>query len=730
MRGRLVHLFVLGSLASVLPPGPASAAEIAPTVTSDDITVNGNCTLREAVQATNNNATVDGCVHDGGSGADTIKLDGQAYVLSIAPNATPEDNLDGDLDILAGTGGLTIDGVGAASIIDPNDTDRAVHVYVGPGQVTISNLTVQDGNSLDPVFGGGGILNGNTNVSLFLKGVTVKESQTTQYGGGVGSLGPLSVSNSTIGPFNQVLGGTNDGGGGIYAQDTLTLTSSNVTSNQAAGGTILGGGVRIGQQAATISDSQITGNGSSGVGAGIFADGPLTITGSEISGNQNNRSGGGIAYAPSAATLTIVDTSIADNHARTSGGGISLANAASLKMTASTVSGNGLQSNQTELVTGAGIDVGSSGVTQIVDSTISGNTLDALSSGSGGGIYNRTGANTTIERSTISGNTVFLTETAGGGGITNHGALSIVNSTFSGNIASGSSLGLGGAIRGEPGGIATLMHVTTADNIASTPIQGKGISVNSASSITVRDSVVSEGTTNACGGTGAVASGGHNVERTPSGPGDCFEAATDLQGADPLLGTLGDNGGPTKTLALGTGSPAIDLVPNAAPDCTSDGAAPLSVDQRGMPRPALSACDAGAFEVQPPPSKAGEGPPIGILAPSDTSATCRGKPATIVGTAASDRLVGTAKPDVIAALAGGDTIRGLGGGDLICGGPGGDLLKGGGGRDTLLGQAGRDRLFGGGARDRLNAGAGRREHCDGGGGKDLGKACESKTKIP
>lgn len=730
MRGRLVHLFVLGSLASVFPPGPASAAEIAPTVTSDDFMVNGNCTLREAVQATNNNATVDGCMHDGGSGADTIKLAGQAYVLSIPPNATPEDNLDGDLDIVAGTGGLTIDGVGAASIIDPNGTDRAVHVFVGPGQVTISNLTVQDGNSLDPIFGGGGILNSNTNTSLFLNGVTVKESQTTQYGGGVGSLGPLGVSNSTIGPFNQVLGGTNDGGGGIYAQDTLTLTSSSITSNQAAGGSITGGGVRIGQQAATISDSQVIGNGSSGAGAGVFAQGPLTITGSKVEGNQNNLSGGGIAYAPtSAATLTIADSSIADNHARTSAGGISLANAASLNMTGSTISGNGLESSQMELVTGAGIDVGSTGTTQIIDSTISGNTLDAMSSGSGGGIYNRTGADTTVERSTISGNTVFLTETAGGGGITNHGSLSILNSTFSGNIASGSSLGLGGAIRGEPGGSATLAHVTTANNIASTPTQGKGISVNSASSITMRDSVVSEGTTNACGGTGAVASGGYNVERTPSGPGDCFKAATDLQGTDPLLGTLGGNGGPTKTFALGTGSPAIDLVPNAAPDCTSDGVAPLSVDQRGMPRPALSACDAGAFEVQPPPEVGGESR-IGMRAPAGASATCQGKPATIVGTAATERLVGTAKPDVIAALAGNDKVRGLGGGDLICGGPGNDLLKGGGGRDTLLGQAGRDRLYGGGARDRLNAGAGRREPCDGGGGKDVAKACESKSKIP
>ncbi|MBK8046245.1 MAG: Ig-like domain repeat protein [Anaerolineales bacterium] len=61
-----------------------------------------------------------------------------------------------------------------------------------------------------------------------------------------------------------------------------------------------------------------------------------------------------------------------------------------------------------------------------------------------------------------------------------------------------------------------------------------------------------------------------------------------LWNGDPLLGALGDYGGPTWTLPLLPGSPAIDTA-NAA-DC-------LPTDQRGVTR-TPAACDIGAFESQ------------------------------------------------------------------------------------------------------------------------------------
>jgi len=56
---------------------------------------------------------------------------------------------------------------------------------------------------------------------------------------------------------------------------------------------------------------------------------------------------------------------------------------------------------------------------------------------------------------------------------------------------------------------------------------------------------------------------------------------------DPKLGPLANNGGPTLTMALLPGSPAIDAGNTSVASAT---------DQRGFPRPAGLAADIGAFE--------------------------------------------------------------------------------------------------------------------------------------
>jgi hypothetical protein len=101
------------------------------------------------------------------------------------------------------------------------------------------------------------------------------------------------------------------------------------------------------------------------------------------------------------------------------------------------------------------------------------------------------------------------------------------------------------------------------------------------------------------------------------------------------------------------------------------------------------------------------------------TATCKGKPATKVGTNGPDEIVGTPNRDVIAALDGNDKVRGLGGRDRICGGKNKDTLKGGKGKDRLYGQAGKDKLVGGGAKDR----------CVGGKKDDSAKKCELEKSI-
>jgi len=88
---------------------------------------------------------------------------------------------------------------------------------------------------------------------------------------------------------------------------------------------------------------------------------------------------------------------------------------------------------------------------------------------------------------------------------------------------------------------------------------------------------------------------------------------------------------------------------------------------------------------------------------------CHGRPATIVGTDAADRISGTRGSDVVVALGGNDVVTALAGDDLVCAGSGNDKVKGGAGKDRLYGERGRDRLLGGSGRDRVVGGPQRDE---------------------
>jgi len=90
------------------------------------------------------------------------------------------------------------------------------------------------------------------------------------------------------------------------------------------------------------------------------------------------------------------------------------------------------------------------------------------------------------------------------------------------------------------------------------------------------------------------AAGGDNT----TAPGGVLNATGDICNADPVLGPLQDNGGPTFTQALLTGSPAIDKgYPNFDPNNFNP---PMIYDQRGsgFNRVVNGRIDIGAFEVQ------------------------------------------------------------------------------------------------------------------------------------
>jgi photosystem II stability/assembly factor-like uncharacterized protein len=230
---------------------------------------------------------------------------------------------------------------------------------------------------------------------------------------------------------------------------------------------------------------------------------------------------------------------------------------------------------------------------------------DSSTSGFGGGvmIYNGT---LTVKDSTFSGNSASL-----GGGITSYNStVTVSGSTFASNSTVSSQIadGSGGGIYAE-GGQVTVSNSTFFRNTATG--YGGGIAGDS-STITVTNSTFSRNTAD---------KGGNALERSGSGSmmlrntivaysvagANCAGSITDGGGnlsypdtscpginRNPLLQTLNDNGGPTFTMLLGLGSPAID----AANDATCAAAPINNLDQRGMKRPLGAHCDIGAVEQQ------------------------------------------------------------------------------------------------------------------------------------
>jgi len=264
---------------------------------------------------------------------------------------------------------------------------------------------------------------------------------------------------------------------------------------------------------------------------------------------------------------------------------------------------------------------GQGGTLQVTDCTF----INNISDGGGAIFLNAPSAVTTIERSTFDLNVAF----SGGGAIyvANGGSLSIAASTLSNNLTGGSDTDGGGIFfSGKVGASGfTIRNSTLSGNSA--PGRGGAIALYFAEgAVTVQNSTIVANSAAAKTGGGGFAS---NVSATSlllessilslnlapnspnkdvATPGSVFAktsapgtskagAATyiDLGGnlapnADLKLGQLADNGGPTRTHALLSGSPCINAGSNPA-------AAPT--DQRGLAR-SVGGVDIGAYERQPP----------------------------------------------------------------------------------------------------------------------------------
>jgi predicted outer membrane repeat protein len=209
---------------------------------------------------------------------------------------------------------------------------------------------------------------------------------------------------------------------------------------------------------------------------------------------------------------------------------------------------------------------------------------------SGGAICNTTNTGAlTITDSTFSTNSSQGNNGGYGGAIYNYAAtLTVTNSTFSQNSATTS----GGAIY-SLGGTVQISNSTFGNSFVS--IGGGGALSNSGSTFLIQNSIVANAANGGnCAGT--ITSKGYNL----SSDGTCsFSGPGDLNNKNPKLGALRKNGGPTQTMALPKGSPALDAGNPAG--CRDFAGNLLTTDQRGRPRPGAgetTGCDMGAYESQ------------------------------------------------------------------------------------------------------------------------------------
>jgi hypothetical protein len=355
------------------------------------------------------------------------------------------------------------------------------------------------------------------------------------------------------------------------AGDTIEFNMTDFTSPI----TLTGGVVTISKNLTIdgpgAADLTISGNSSSAI-FDLSSGFDATISGLTLSSGLGSLGG---AIQNKGGDMKLVDDVLSANQATDSGGAIYQ------RRGTLTLSGCSVTDNQASTGPAGGLYVRGGQVT-VNDSTFSDNTTPY-----DGGAIAVLGGSLAISNSTLSNNTA---DRDGGGLCINGGSgVTLTNSTIADNTA----LRYGGGVCVDFGYVASIINCTLAYNNAS---DGGGFyTSNEVSSVTMGNSVVAENTASVYGpdyygllGTDL----GSNLVGNATGPAGGFNQSTDQFSVNPLLGTLGNYGGPTDTIPLQPGSPAIDTGTNSV---VPSG---VATDQRGYARFAGGTTDIGAFELQ------------------------------------------------------------------------------------------------------------------------------------
>ena len=272
---------------------------------------------------------------------------------------------------------------------------------------------------------------------------------------------------------------------------------------------------------------------------------------------------GGIFFIPNGVTVQMQDVTL--RNGRSPGAGGAIRNNGDLTLLRTILTGNSSVAGSVGSgLGGAIVSDGTNPSLTIVDSTISNNTAQ----GAGGGIA--AGGDVTLTNVTVSGN---RTTADLGGGVYFFTSIrgTVNNSTIAGNTA---------AVKGGGILVETALFIGVSPKVTNSIIAGNTAPAgpDCGGAIDSSYNLIGKGTD--CAGPSAA---NHDKVGTATSP------------LDPKLGPLAGNGGPTPTLALLAGSPAIDAG-NPSPPGSGTGACEAT-DQRGARRPGGTTCDIGAFEA-------------------------------------------------------------------------------------------------------------------------------------
>ncbi|MGE0679484.1 MAG: choice-of-anchor Q domain-containing protein [Candidatus Binatia bacterium] len=502
---------------------------------------------------------------------------------------------------------------------------------------------------------GGGIYNAGGNMVVSASEI---DTNTAQHGGGIynGEGGELTVTNGSEILNNQAnFGGgiyttsssvyakvqqdstlrsnqASIDGGGIYREDgsVLQIFSPSTFENNAAGRD--GGAVFNEGGALNISQGVFSGNTAGGDGGVIkhFGDEKLSVADSTFENNSATR--GGVFFSASSGGVTI-DKSTFNNNSATQEGGVLFNAPTGMSPSLTTITGSDFTNNSAALFGGAvSNDNGalSIGLSLFVN--------NSATNGGGGALKNSNSGSYSITQSIFEGNSAYLggaiadqttaatmilnrisastfsdnTASNVGGALYYwdwNGRMMIVNSTFSRNTADGE----GGAIYNGLSGNSS-MAITNATFFGNAAEDGATIynetvlELNN-SIITDSDDLTPGDPDAACSSVGVPLTGQGNLVGIESAilfDTSCITSTT----ANPAFNAgwvtgfdanLQDNGGPTDTHQLFTGSNAIDKLVGCSVDHDNDPATlevTLATDQRGYARPLGGGCDVGAVEQQ------------------------------------------------------------------------------------------------------------------------------------